>query len=250
MRIAFLEHNARTIAKTVISQRKRAETQALLAQLKSDCAANGVALPKTPGGTVRTPTGKPQQRKRKAEPVAPTRRSTRVSKKAVEFRKLESDDEDDDGEPIVREKKFVKKSDDQLLPDEKIPHRTPRVDGRIFGPIDGVEVGAWWQYRDDCGRAGVHAPTVAGIFGGEESGAYSVAVSAGYPEDLDLGDTFTYTGSGGRELKKKNLRTAPQSSDQVLTRGNAALDKSARTGNPIRVIRGHKAAMGPLTGYR
>ena len=97
---------------------------------------------------------------------------------------------------------------------------------------------------------GVHPPTVAGIFGGAETGAYSVAVSAGYPEDLDLGDTFTYTGSGGRELKKKNLRTAAQSSDQTLVRGNAALDKSARTGNPIRVIRGFKAPMGPVTGYR
>ncbi|KAF8249354.1 hypothetical protein K440DRAFT_543897, partial [Wilcoxina mikolae CBS 423.85] len=96
----------------------------------------------------------------------------------------------------------------------------------------------------------VHPPTVAGIYGGAEEGCYSVAVSAGYPEDIDLGDTFTYTGSGGRELKTKNLRTAPQSSDQQLTRGNAALDKSAQTGNPIRVIRGFKAAMGPITGYR
>lgn len=105
--------------------------------------------------------------------------------------------------------------------------------------------------RIHCGHVGVHPPTVAGIFGSAHGeGAYSVAVSAGYPEDVDEGDRFTYTGSGGRELKKKNLRTAPQSSDQKLERGNKALYDSVQTGNPVRVIRGFKARMGPVKGYR
>lgn len=38
-------------------------------------------------------------------------------------------------------------------------------------------------------------PPVAGIHGGEE-GAYSIALSGGYEDDIDLGDCFTYTGEG------------------------------------------------------
>ncbi|KAJ8309825.1 hypothetical protein KUTeg_011690 [Tegillarca granosa] len=62
---------------------------------------------------------------------------------------------------------------------------------------------------------------------------------------------------GGRDLKgtssnPKNLRTAPQSKDQELTRGNLALSKSVETGNPVRVIRGYKldSPFAPEEGYR
>lgn len=52
-------------------------------------------------------------------------------------------------------------------------------------------------------------------------------------------------GSGGRDLKgtkaaPKNLRTAPQSSDQTFTAFNAALKRSVETKKPVRVIRGFK----------
>ncbi|CAG8494382.1 19535_t:CDS:2 [Racocetra fulgida] len=55
-----------------------------------------------------------------------------------------------------------------------------------------------------------------------------------------IGEAFTYTGSGGRDLKgtknnPKNLRTAPQ--DQELVAGNLALKISCETKRPIRVIR-------------
>jgi E3 ubiquitin-protein ligase UHRF1 len=197
----------------------------------------------------KTASPKVPQRKRKAEPVEPSRRSTRVSKKVAEHQEL-SNDSDYDSDRLIK-KKGIKTPKSEASPEEKLPNKAPRINGKVFGSIEGVEVGKWWEYRDECGRAGVHPPTVAGIFGSaDEGGAFSVAVSAGYPEDLDLGDTFTYTGSGGRELKKKNLRTAPQSSDQALVRGNAALDMSAQTGNPVRVIRGYKAALGPMSGYR
>lgn len=126
----------------------------------------------------------------------------------------------------------------------------PRVDGKRFGSITGINVGDEWEMRIHLGTAGVHPPPVAGIFGGAESGAYSVVLSAGYPEDVDHGDKFTYTGSGGRELSKKNLRTAKQSSNQELVRGNAGLYKSFETGNPVRVTRGFKSPLGPTTGYR
>ena len=47
--------------------------------------------------------------------------------------------------------------------------------------------------------------------------------STGYPEDVDHGEWFTFTGEGGRDLKgtpgsPKNLRTGPQTKDQTLTK--------------------------------
>lgn len=64
-----------------------------------------------------------------------------------------------------------------------------------------------------------YRPTVAGISGNPVDGARSIALSGGYPDDVDLGVAFTYTGCGGRDLKgtkqnPKNLRTAEQTSHQ------------------------------------
>lgn len=82
-------------------------------------------------------------------------------------------------------------------------------------------------------------------------------MSGGYEDDVDLGDCFTYTGEGGRALngtkaKPKNLRTAPQSKDQTLTRGNLALSLNVSTRQPVRVIRGYKlpTEYAPEFGYR
>lgn len=44
-------------------------------------------------------------------------------------------------------------------------------------------------------------------------------LSGGYEDDVDYGNEFTYTGSGGRDLSG-NKRTAEQSCDQTLTREN------------------------------
>lgn len=80
-------------------------------------------------------------------------------------------------------------------------------------------------------------------------------MSGGYEDDIDEGFRFTYTGSGGRDLKgtknkPKNLRTAPQSCDQTLAGFNLALKTSCDTRQPVRVIRGYKAELGPAEGYR
>ncbi|EKD05383.1 hypothetical protein A1Q2_00342 [Trichosporon asahii var. asahii CBS 8904] len=144
-------------------------------------------------------------------------------------------------------------------------------DPKTFGPIPGVEVGTWWPSRMECSTASIHAPTVAGISGNATEGAWSVALSGGYPDDVDLGEAFTYTGSGGRDLKgtkqnPKNLRTAPQTFDQSFDNfNNAALkvssrtqvdmlteQRSAETRKPVRVIRGFKldSKYAPATGYR
>lgn len=117
---------------------------------------------------------------------------------------------------------------------------------KTFGAIPGIPIGTIWEKRMDCSTDAVHAPTVAGISGNEEVGCWSICLSGGYEDDIDLGETFTYTGSGGRDLKgtasnPKNLRTAPQSSDQKWEGKNAALKRSVQTKKPVRVVRGYKA---------
>ena len=100
--------------------------------------------------------------------------------------------------------------------------------------------------------------TVAGISGNPQDGAWSIALSGGYPDDVDLGVAFTYTGCGGRDLKgtkqnPKNLRTAAQTSHQTFDWPlNAAIKRSAETKKPVRVIRGFKlpSPYAPAEGYR
>ncbi|KAI0361652.1 hypothetical protein OH77DRAFT_1508535 [Trametes cingulata] len=130
-------------------------------------------------------------------------------------------------------------------------------DPKTYGAIPGIPVGTWWETRQACSVDAVHAPWVAGISAGPQ-GAYSVALSGGYEDDVDLGEAFTFTGSGGRDLKgtkdkPKNLRTAPQSCDQSFENPyNKALKKSCETKKPIRVIRGYKldSPFAPAEGYR
>lgn len=126
-----------------------------------------------------------------------------------------------------------------------------------FGPPEGIPVGTHWETRMGCSADGVHRPTVAGIQGNENYGCYSIALSGGYEDDIDLGVSFTYTGSGGRDLKgtkanPKNLRTAPQSKDQTFTKMNLALSRNVETRHPVRVIRGYKcpSEFAPEYGYR
>lgn len=128
------------------------------------------------------------------------------------------------------------------------------VPSNHFGPIPGVPVGSSWKFRLQAGEAGVHRPHVSGIHGRENEGAYSIVLAGGYEDDLDKGDEFFYTGSGGRDLSG-NKRTAEQSSDQKLTKMNRALAKNCnvklnekegaeaddwKNGRPVRVLRSAK----------
>uniref|UniRef100_A0AAU7J938 RING-type E3 ubiquitin transferase n=1 Tax=Locusta migratoria TaxID=7004 RepID=A0AAU7J938_LOCMI len=122
-----------------------------------------------------------------------------------------------------------------------------------FGPIPGVEVGTCWKFRIQASEAGVHRPPVSGIHGREDVGAFSIVLSGGYEDDEDFGDSFWYTGAGGRDLSG-NKRTSVQSCDQLLTNTNKALavncaapvsEKGAkaadwRKGKPVRVVRSYK----------
>ncbi|GAA6058745.1 hypothetical protein JCM10212_003433 [Sporobolomyces blumeae] len=126
-----------------------------------------------------------------------------------------------------------------------------------FGHIPGVPVGTHFASRMEASQAAVHAPVVAGISGRPDIGCWSIAVSGGYEDDVDLGYRLTFTGSGGRDLKgtvknPKNLRTAPQTADQTWDKLNAALKRSVETKKHIRVLRGFKgkSPFAPLEGYR
>jgi E3 ubiquitin-protein ligase UHRF1 len=182
--------------------------------------------------------------------TAGTRRSQRNVDKTIDYTKAQNR-----GMPIpARVRSGITSSGDGPLGRES----GKRIhDPKTFGSIPGIAVGTWWETREGCSIDAVHAPWVAGI-SGSKRGAYSVALSGGYDDDVDLGSGFTYTGSGGRDLKgtktaPKNLRTAPQSSDQSFENDfNMALKKSSETKKPVRVIRGYKlkSAFAPSEGYR
>ncbi|XP_030075234.1 E3 ubiquitin-protein ligase UHRF1 isoform X1 [Microcaecilia unicolor] len=128
------------------------------------------------------------------------------------------------------------------------------VPSNHYGPIPGVPVGTMWKFRVQVSESGVHRPHVAGIHGRSNDGSYSLVLAGGYEDDVDNGNEFTYTGSGGRDLSG-NKRTAEQSCDQKLTNMNRALalncnapinDKDGatakdwRAGKPVRVVRNAK----------
>lgn len=90
-------------------------------------------------------------------------------------------------------------------------------------------------------------------------------MGGGYEDDIDYGEEFYFTGSGGRDLKG-NRRNAEQSCSQKLTAVNLALAKNCnapinvkgasagdnwREGMPIRVVRSRNASkFAPERGYR
>ncbi|XP_017702724.1 PREDICTED: E3 ubiquitin-protein ligase UHRF1 isoform X4 [Rhinopithecus bieti] len=142
------------------------------------------------------------------------------------------------------------------------------VPSNHYGPIPGIPVGTMWRFRVQVSESGVHRPHVAGIHGRSNDGAYSLVLAGGYEDDVDNGNFFTYTGSGGRDLSG-NKRTAEQSCDQKLTNTNRALAlncfapindqegaeaKDWRSGKPVRVVRnvkgGKNSKYAPAEGNR
>ncbi|XP_060537001.1 E3 ubiquitin-protein ligase UHRF1-like [Cylas formicarius] len=136
------------------------------------------------------------------------------------------------------------------------------------GAIPNVEVGFCWKFRHGVAESGVHRPPVAGIHGQEADCAYSIVLSGGYEDDVDNGNEFYYTGSGGRDLSG-NKRIGHQSFDQELTRTNKALalncnapfdkkngaeSKDWKKGRPVRVVRSYKlkkhSKFAPEDGFR
>jgi len=62
----------------------------------------------------------------------------------------------------------------------------------------------------------------------------------GYSDDIDEGEYFLYTGSGGRDLSGNKRIAKFQSKHQTFTSSNEALRRSCELGLPVRVVRSHK----------
>uniref|UniRef100_A0A8C9Z9U3 E3 ubiquitin-protein ligase UHRF n=1 Tax=Sander lucioperca TaxID=283035 RepID=A0A8C9Z9U3_SANLU len=136
------------------------------------------------------------------------------------------------------------------------------VPSNHYGPIPGIPVGATWKFRVQVSEAGVHRPHVGGIHGRSNDGSYSLVLAGGFEDEVDRGDEFTYTGSGGRDLSG-NKRIGEHSFDQTLTHMNrldehnsalalalncdaplndkdGAESRNWRAGKPVRVVRSSK----------
>ena len=114
----------------------------------------------------------------------------------------------------------------------------------MFGHIEGITVGQIFDDRKHLREVGIHAPTMAGIWGAQE-GAFSIVLSGGYEDDIDELDYILYTGQGGQ-----NVPGGKQVADQEFTKGNLGLRLSCDYGLPVRVTRGHQIKNGPERGYR
>lgn len=119
-------------------------------------------------------------------------------------------------------------------------------DGKlIFGEIDKIKVGQIFENREALSKAGIHGPTMAGIWGRESEGACSIVLSGGYEDDIDDLNYILYTGQGGQDRPG-----GKQIADQEFVKGNKALVLSHKYNLPVRVSRGHQIKNGPNKGYR
>lgn len=115
----------------------------------------------------------------------------------------------------------------------------------IFGNIEGIEEGQWFEGRKEMMPSSFHRNWGAGIDGNKNDGVAAIVLSGGYEDDEDLGDEIIYTGAGGN-VNKKQVEDQTWENTQ-----NAGLLKSMIEGLPVRVIRGHqhKSKFSPPKGY-
>ena len=116
-----------------------------------------------------------------------------------------------------------------------------------FGAIAGVVEGQTFDNRREVFNAKLHRSLQAGISGNSKEGCDAIIISGGYEDDDDQGDIIFYTGEGGR-----NPQTTLQIANQLLVKGNLALDISREKQLPVRVIRGATkgSKWAPNDGYR
>lgn len=118
---------------------------------------------------------------------------------------------------------------------------------RRFGELPGFPEGTTFRDRRGASDSGVHRALQAGIVGTGKLGAESIVSSGGYEDDDDQGSMIIYTGHGGRDANGRQV-----SDQSFASPGNAALQTSAITGTPVRVVRGPdpQSPHAPITGYR
>ena len=117
----------------------------------------------------------------------------------------------------------------------------------VFGEIEGINEGDWFEGRKEMMSSGFHRKWGSGIDGNREEGTAAIVLSGGYEDDSDEGDLIIYTGAGGNDPN-----TGKQIADQTWENtGNVGLYLSMNRGLPVRVIRGykHKSNYSPKTGY-
>jgi len=117
----------------------------------------------------------------------------------------------------------------------------------IFGEIEGISEGKWFEGRKEMMPTSFHRQWGSGIDGNTKDGVSAIVLSGGYEDDEDNGEEIIYTGAGGNDPKSRK-----QIEDQSWTnRRNAGLLKSQNEGIPVRVIRGytHKSPFSPKSGY-
>ncbi|PPQ88665.1 hypothetical protein CVT25_010241 [Psilocybe cyanescens] len=222
----LLEPTEIFVKKPAATKKRKLPDPPLNEEAESDAKAQRVSLPDT-------------------APESGVRRSSRNAGKIIDYKK-----EIIKGSPIpVAYSSGVKVSENEgPMGREDGPRR---YDPKTYGSIPDIVVGTWWPTRQGCSADSIHAPWVGGISGGKQ-GAYSVALSGGYDDDVDLGYAFTYTGSGGRDLKgtknaPKNLRTAPQSSDQTFE--NNASQTEPSYSDPAKPRNLYASYYAPTEGY-
>ncbi|KAJ7070998.1 PUA-like domain-containing protein [Mycena amicta] len=174
----------------------------------------------------------------------PLRRSARTAGKSIDYKA-----EKQSGSPLPISFKSGLRSLENCGPLGRGEGEKRIHNPKVYGPIPGVEIGTWWETRAASSALLANAPS---SYLEQCMGAFSVALSGGYEDDVDCG-------SGGRDLKgtKANPKnasfstqsniTAPQTSDQTFEN-----NKSSQTKKPIRVIRGFKlkSPYAPYEGYR
>ncbi|MCO5594102.1 hypothetical protein L7F22_048123 [Adiantum nelumboides] len=130
----------------------------------------------------------------------------------------------------------------QMKHDDKLGHN-----GKIIGPVPGINVGDQFFSRCEMVAIGLHCHWLGGIDTIPSSCkkklgiarlpvASSIVLSGNYEDDIDNSEDVIYTGSGGNDL----LGNKRQIADQVLKRGNLALKNNMEQDIPVRLVRGHK----------
>ena len=137
----------------------------------------------------------------------------------------------------------------------------------------GIQVGTSWLDRRQLSESRVHRPLLTLLCGSASEGAYSLVLSGRHSFDVDAGDSFVFTGSGGKgetgvgpmrfstalvadqELSGSNLALALNCHGAKIDaeKGGAA-GKHWQKGKPVRVCRAASAKKyskyAPEDGFR
>ena len=117
----------------------------------------------------------------------------------------------------------------------------------VVGEVATVPVGHVFADRKAAMQDGLHRSWGKGIdYDGKSQLSVAISLNEGYEDDEDHGALVIYTGEGGQDGRRRQVR------DQAWTGGNLGLRNAHRVGAPVRVLRGPRLGPphGPAAGYR